>query len=67
MKRFKGGERWLQEREAFNKQIWGQRWVGKAYGVRWSSVDCSNDRKSAGKKKDNVWEIITEHLVMSKK
>ena len=34
-----------REREAYNKQGWGQRRAGKVDGVLRSSVDCSNDRK----------------------
>ena len=50
------GERWLQEREAFNKQNWGQHQAGEAWGVRRSSTDCSNDRKSNGHEKGQCLE-----------
>ena len=46
-----GDERWLQKREAFNKQDGGQ--VGKADGVCQSLVH-------SGHKKDSVWKIITK-------
>ena len=45
-------------REAFNKQDWGLRQAGKAGGVWRSSVDYSNNRKSAGHEK---WQCLEDY------
>ena len=51
-RRVQGVKRWLQIREAFNKQDRSQCRAGKAGGMRWELVDCSNNRKSTWHEED---------------
>lgn len=50
-KGIRGSERWLKERNVFNKHNCDQHRSGKVGKVWWSSLDCSNARKSAGYEK----------------
>ena len=56
----RGRERRPQERKAFNKQDWGQRWARQADGAWRSSVDCSQmswawTRTASGRLSPKIW------------